>query len=148
MPKSKFGMAIITTGMGASNSHTTSTISQTFVIPENASTLTFYYDFVSEEPHEYVGSSYNDTFIATLTPMKGDAICLAKETVNESNWFSLSGINFTGGDDTVYHTRWSQSSTDISSLRGQIVTLTFTTFDLGDTIYDSATLIDSVIVSQ
>lgn len=79
--------------------------------------------------------------------MKGDAICLAKETVNESNWFSLSGINFTGGDDTVYHTRWSQSSTDISSLRGQIVTLTFTTFDLGDTIYDSATLIDSVIVS-
>ena len=36
----------------------------------------------------------------------------------------------------------------ISSLRGQIVTLTFTTFDLGDTIYDSATLIDSVIVSQ
>ncbi len=35
----------------------------------------------------------------------------------------------------------------ISSLRGQIVTLTFTTHDRGDTIYDSATLIDSVSIS-
>ena len=35
----------------------------------------------------------------------------------------------------------------ISSLRGQTVTLTFTTYDRGDTIYDSATLIDSVSIS-
>ena len=67
MPESLLGMALITTGMGASNSQTTSTISQTCVIPENASTLTFHYDFISEEPLEYVGSIYNDTFIATLT---------------------------------------------------------------------------------
>ena len=146
-PESLFGMALITTGMGASNSQTTSTISQTCVIPENASTLTFHYDFISEEPLEYVGSIYNDTFIATLTPKRGDTIRLVTETINESKWFPLWGINFTGGDDTVYHTRWSQSSTDISSLRGQTVTLTFTTYDRGDTIYDSATLIDSVSIS-
>ena len=147
MPESLLGMALITTGMGASNSQTTSTISQTCVIPENASTLTFHYDFISEEPLEYVGSIYNDTFIATLTPKRGDTIRLVTETINESKWFPLWGINFTGGDDTVYHTRWSQSSTDISSLRGQTVTLTFTTYDRGDTIYDSATLIDSVSIS-
>ena len=35
----------------------------------------------------------------------------------------------------------------ISSLRGQTVTLTFTTYDRGDTIYGSATLIDSVSIS-
>ena len=66
--------------------------------------------------------------------------------MNESTWYGISGINFGGGDDTVFHTRWKTVTYDITPFRGENVTLKFKVYDLTDEIYDSAVVIDNVSV--
>ncbi len=142
-------MAIISSGFGSQNSETTSAIYQTFLVPENATTLSFTYDVVSEEPMEWVGTQYNDIFVADILSTDGTLLeTLSYESINTSTWYAVDGINFPGGDDTTYHTRWQTvNSSAISKYRGQLVVLRFAVQDTGDAIYDTAALIDSVSVS-
>lgn len=146
-PKSLPKMSIISSGFGSMNSQTTSCIYQTFLVPEDADTLSFSYDVVSEEPMEYVGSIYDDKFYAEILNTDGDVLeTLAYESVNTSKWYLVSGIDFPGGDETTYHTRWQDTSYDISKYRNKLIVLRFSVFDSGDAIYDTAVLIDSVSV--
>ena len=72
---------------------------------------------------------------------------VATESVNNSTWHAISGVDFYGGDDTAYHTRWKTVNSDvISKYKGQVITIRFTVYDKGDSIYDTAALIDSVVV--
>lgn len=148
-PNSSPKMAIISSGFGSMNDETTSCIYQTFLVPENANTLQFSYDIVSEEPMEYVGSEYDDIFQVDILSTDGDILeTLAFESVNTSTWYAVDGINFPGGDDTTYHTRWKTVSNDaISEYRGQLIVLRFAVQDTSDTIYDTAALIDSVSIT-
>jgi hypothetical protein len=151
-------MAILSTGIGATANSVQiadgtegSIMSQRFYVPADASFITFEYDYVSEEPMEFVGSMYNDSFGYQLS--SGSDIVSARliETVNASyngsTWIPVGGIDFYGGDQTVFHTGWKTYSIDVSALRGKLVTLSFVVFDKGDSIYDSACLIDNVVVS-
>lgn len=144
-------MAILTTGIGSAEEDYLagtegSVLSQTFRIPENASTLTFSFDVVSEEPSEFVGSEFNDAFIVKL--IVGDEIyTLATEDINNSVWYEISGIDFDGGDETTYHTDWKTKTVDISTFAGKTVTLQFIVYDVGDSIYDTAALIDYVRIN-
>lgn len=149
VPQSPNKMAIISSGFGSMNDETTSCIYQTFLVPENANTLKFSYDIVSEEPMEYVGSEYDDIFQVDILSTDGDVLeTLAFESVNTSTWYAVDGINFPGGDDTTYHTRWKTVSNDaISAYRGQLIVLRFAVQDTSDTIYDTAALIDSVSIT-
>ncbi len=141
-------MAIISSGFGSMNDETTSCIYQTILVPNSANTIEFSYDVVSEEPMEYVGTQYNDIFQADILNTNGDILdTLAFESVNSSEWFAIEGIDFPGGDDTTYHTRWKTVNSDaISKYCGQLVVIRFTVQDAGDAIYDTATLIDSVTI--
>lgn len=147
-PRSFPKMAIISSGFGSKNDSTTSVLYQTFLVPNNATSITFSYDVVSEEPMEFVGSIYNDTFKVELLDNSGNILeVLAMESINTSKWYAVDGINFPDGDDTTYHTRWIEvTSKAISKYRGKAVTIRFTVEDAGDTIYDTAALIDSVII--
>lgn len=148
-PQSQPKMAIISSGFGSMNENTTSAIYQTFLVPEHANTISFTYDVVSEEPMEYVGTSYNDTFTAELLNTSGEVLeTLSFESVNSSTWYAVNGINFPGGDDTTYHTRWINVSSDvISKYRGELVVLQFMVKDAGDSNYDTAVLVDSVSIN-
>ncbi|SDB07054.1 Ig-like domain-containing protein [Butyrivibrio sp. INlla16] len=149
-------MAILTTGIGSSSSSYDtqknegtegSVLSQTFVVPSDASTLSFTYNVVSEEPLEYVNTEFDDKFIARLLDTNGNLIVeLAREEVNTSTWYEIFNIDFDDGDDTVYHTKWKDVSYDLSSLRNQRVTLEFVTFDEGDSVFDTVGIIDNVVV--
>ena len=148
VPVSKKRMAIISTGVGSGESDHAgategSTIYQRFRIPESAETLSFSYNVVSEEPMEYVDSEYDDTFFAAID-IEEDSVELAKETVNTSVWKKVENIDFAGGDDTVYETGWTTINYDVTELRGKVVTLKFVVFDKGDSVYDTAVLIDNV----
>ena len=147
-PLSSPKMAIISSGFGSMNDETTSCIYQTFLVPEDATKLQFSYDVVSEEPMEYVSSSFNDIFQVDILSTDGKLLeTLAYESVNSSVWYAVDGINFPGGDDTTYHTRWITVSTDaIAAYRNQLIVLRFTVQDTGDAIYDTAALIDSVSI--
>lgn len=149
LPKSFPRMAIISSGFGSLNDETTSCIYQTFLVPENATQLSFSYDVVSEEPMEYVGTIFDDIFKVEILNTKGDVLeNLVYESVNTSTWYSVEGIDFPNGDETTYHTRWKDFSSDvISKYRGQLIALRFLVSDSGDAIYDTAALIDSVAVN-
>lgn len=144
-------MAIISTGIGAGQSANIagtegSMLSQTFVVPDDASTLRFDYNFISEEPTEWVGSSYDDSFRVQIS--KGGNTVLDKryESINTSEWKSVEGIDFAGGDSTAFHTDWKTKEIDISEYAGKVITLSFVIYDVGDQIYDSACVIDNVML--
>ncbi len=135
-------MAIISTGLGSVN-QSNSTIQQTFYVPAGCSKLTFDYNVVSEEPMEYVGSQYDDKFQCTIQLLSETKI-IAQESVNASTWLPVDGINFDGGDATTFMTGWKNIVFDVSSYQDQYVTLKFHVWDVGDSIYDTAALIDNI----
>lgn len=148
IPTSNQRMAILTTGIGSAEEDYMSgtegsVLSQVFKIPEGATRLVFTYNVVSEEPMEFVGTSFDDAFLAQITYSDGTAL-LATETVNESTWYPIYNINFEGGDDTTYETGWKVVEVDVSQIAGQVVNLEFIVYDVGDSIYDTAALIDNV----
>jgi len=136
-------MNIISTGLGAiydSNSY----IEQTFCVPAGINTLSFDYNVVSEEPMEWVGTIYDDRLEISLESMSGK-VTIVYESVNTSSWIKVDGINFYGGDYTTYMTDWKNVIYDVSGLAGNgPVTLKFHTWDRGDSIYDTAVLIDNI----
>ncbi|WP_028519047.1 cellulose binding domain-containing protein [Ruminococcus flavefaciens] len=144
-------MAILTTGVGSgenvyiSGGTEGSYLSQTFKIPEGAETLSFYYNFVSEEPMEYVGSKFDDKFTADIYDVNDNNVLRAAfESVNTSSWTAVSGINFDGGDSTCYETGWKKVNIDVSQCTGKYISMRFSVTDVGDSIYDTAVLIDKV----
>lgn len=142
--------AFISTGIGSQNDAQFgdgtegSILYQTFRVPQGAKKLTFTYDFISEEPMEYVGSIFNDAFAVQLT--RGSQVHHNQiyESINSSEWSLVKNIDFVGGDHTTYHTGWTTVSIDVSALSNKVVTLSFIIYDVGDRIYDSACLIDNV----
>lgn len=146
-------MSIITTGVGSAESDYLSGtegsyISQQFRIPDDCTTLSFSYNFASEEPMEFVGSRYDDKFIAKIYDVHDNEVLVAaSESINTSTWYSVDGINFAGGDSTAYQTGWKTVNIDVSQCTGAYITLKFSVFDVGDSAYDSAVLIDEVTLS-
>lgn len=147
-------MAVITTGIGAQSTNQIgngtegSIMSQTFIVPTDAKELAFEYNFISEEPMEYVGSKYDDAF-AVLIDCEGSQVHNnIYESINSSTWVSVGGIDFSGGDKTVYQTNWKTAKIDVSAYAGKVITLKFVIYDVGDSIYDSACVIDNVKLSK
>lgn len=148
-------MAFLSTGIGSQESQYLegtegSILSQSFLLPKNAKYISLNYDVISEEPMEWVGSSFDDEFSAELLGSNGATLAvLAGESINSSTWLPLDGINFDGGDNTTYHTGWTSIlNYDISSYAGQNVTLRFRVSDKGDSIYDTAAIVDGISISN
>ena len=144
-------MAILTTGIGsAENEYIQGTegsiLLQSFIVPDNITTISLWYDVVSEEPMEYVNSQYDDKVVIELLDVDGNCIYeLAYETINTSTWYSIENIDFDEGDSTTYHTQWIETSFDmLGDYAGQQVTIRIRTWDVGDSIYDTAVLVDSI----
>ena len=140
---------VLSSGLGSIND-SDAILYQNFVVPSDASTLSFSYNVLSEEPHEYVGSSFDDQFEAHL--FSGEAYStshlIASESVNKSSWTPISGVDsdgglFPGGDGTAYQTGLKSASFNIEPFRGRTVRLRFRVFDRGDSIYDTAAVIDN-----
>ena len=101
-------MGIISTGLG-SVSDSNSFLAQSFYVSENYNIMTFWYNVVSEEPMEWVGSSYDDTFEVNVYNEKGEMERIVFESINTSEWSPIDGIDFYGGDSTTYMTGWKKS---------------------------------------
>ena len=146
-------MCYISTGIGSQeidylNATEGSVITQTFKIPSGATTLSFNYNIISEEPLEYLGTQYDDTFKAILYNSNGtESIEMAYESIKNSDsseWTIVPNLDFEGGDSTTYTLGWKNTSVDVSAYAGSFVTLKFCIYDAGDSIYDSIALIDEV----
>lgn len=150
-------MGIISTGLG----YTTATgkIFQTFTVKNTESTLTIKWNFLSEEFLEYIGSSFQDYFRVTIKTEDGTENVLISKTIdgiatqfgatkeppNPGNLISVSpAIVFDRGG--VYMTNWQTSTFDVTTYRGKRVTLTLAAGDVGDSIYDTAILLDDITI--
>ena len=68
-----------------------------------------------------------------------------KEPPNPGNLIGVSPeIVFDRGD--VYMTGWQTSTFDVSAYRGMIITLSLEAGDVGDSIFDTAILLDEISV--
>ncbi|HOD08011.1 MAG TPA: hypothetical protein PLY68_04465 [Myxococcota bacterium] len=153
-------MGIISTGLGFTDK--TGVISQSFCIPAGATELVFYWKYYSEEFHEFCGTAYQDAFQAKLSTRDGteypvvdikvDDLCAVddgkcQEGQCGSKYVGLepSDIDFDRGD--THMTSWQKASfplTMFDTERDAPVTISFFCTDKGDSIFDTAVLVDSV----
>ncbi len=123
-------------------------LTQRFTVPAGVTTLTFDFNFVSEEFPEWVGSQYNDAFTAVVTTPNGETT-FAQTSVNSAVNVGLIGdCNFPAGDTTCGQTGWLQGTVDLSAFSGIAapinVDLIFSALDAGDNIYDTHVLVDNM----
>lgn len=133
-------------------------------VPEGSNRLSLDFDFLSAEFPDFVGSIFNDTFIARVTDANGTRT-IASASVNSSFFFAASGsraggtgfdiftedpsgvdTSFGGGLPDAGVTDWQSVEVEIAG--GGPVTLQFTIGDLGDGILDSAVVLDSVVITS
>ncbi len=149
-------MNIISTGLGFTVDM--GSVTQRFCIPPNAKTLSFYWKFYSEEFLEFCGTAYQDSFQATLTDSKGtrhelvsltiDDLCPETKCPKCLGLFPLTkaDVSFDKGD--VYMTDWHKVEFDVTPLlasgRATNAILKFFCKDTGDSIYDTAVLVDQL----
>jgi hypothetical protein len=149
-------MAIISTGLGFTT--TSGAIYQTLHVPEKATTLRVHWNFLSEEFLEWIGTQFQDRFTVSVIPAGGSAKTLFERTIDdiaaEANCTSEGGsecslvlvspeIVFDQGD--VYMTGWRTLELNMKSYQGQLITLVFSASDVGDSIYDTAILLDGMV---
>ena len=130
-------------------------------VPANSNCLSFRSRFYSEEFPEYVGSAYNDAFIAELDKSTWDASGTTSPTIVAPDNFAKDelgrniSVNAAGiasvsaglASGTTYDaaTRALRASTPITP---GAHSLYLTIFDQGDQIYDSAVFLDRLSVNN
>lgn len=138
-------MGIVSTGLGFTT--TSGTIEQTACLASSAKTLRFNWKMFSEEFREYCHTEYDDSFSVTVCNEDSTTCKSFKTSVNQlctEGGLLPSDIHFDQGD--VYKTEWKNESIDISELAGQRVKLSVYSSDKGDSIYDTAILVDDITV--
>lgn len=150
-------MGIISTGLGFTTS--SGAIYQTFVVPEDTEGMRVNWNFISEEFLEWIGTAFQDRFAVRLIQPEQAAEVLFSRTVDDiaEEWgcpqnggpdcelISVSpDIIFDQGD--VHMTGWQTLELDLSAYQGQLITLIFSASDVGDSIYDTAILLDDLVL--
>lgn len=138
-------MAVISTGLGFTTE--SGSLHQLLCIG-TATTLSYRWNFMSEEFLEYVGSQYQDAFIVTIEEAGNAAsrVQLQNDTIDSlASGVSAVSNSFDRGD--VHATGWRQASHAIpAALQGKMVLVRFYVTDVGDSVYDTAVLLDDIRV--
>jgi hypothetical protein len=148
-------MSLVSTGMGYTTQ--TGAIEQTFCIPADKSILSFYWKFYSEEFKEWCDSEYQDSFQASLESKFGllkpvdvwiNSLCAPEDCKKSACGAMYTGLEHAdvafdvGG---VWSNAWQKAELNVVGVAGRgPVKLRFSTADTGDSIYDTAVLIDAV----
>ena len=125
------------------------------LVPPTVQTLAFDFNFMSSEYPEWVGSQFNDKFLAIIDSQlfKGNASFDSKGNCISINnaFFTVcsgcqqgdSGLQGTGYEGGIGGgTGWLTTTTPVTP--GETITLRFIVFDEGDHILDSVVLLDNM----
>jgi hypothetical protein len=142
-------MGIISTGLGFTTS--SGSISQTFCLGADAQAIAFDWNFTSEEFMYYCESIYQDYFVVSIQNLDtgGSAQLFStwiKALCDEGGLFQVD-FSFDQGD--VWATGWRHAKIPLpAGFGGSQVRLTFAASDVGDSIYDTAILLDDIRVVE
>lgn len=148
-------MGLISTGLGFTES--LGEISQTFYLPQNSSTLSFDWNYISDEFLGFIGSHFDDPFTVSLSSgnLNEEVLFLSVNTLAEkykatqNHGGSLTQVSPTieFDQDDVWMTGWESHNYKIpDKFKGKVVTLKFSATDAQDTVFDTAVLIDNINV--
>jgi len=148
-------MGIISTGLGFTTS--SGSVSQCISITPTQTNLTLKWNFLSEEFLEFIGSQFQDFFEVSVTNSAGVKTVLFRKTIDEiaaqfgatktdpGTLINVSpGIVFDQGG--IYMTDWQTLTLNVAAFQNQIITISFNAGDVGDSIYDTAILLDQISV--
>ncbi len=126
----------------------------TLKVPGNVNGLSFQFNFMSAEYPEWVGTQFNDKFVAVLDSKKfkgnisfdekGSCVSInnAFFTVCSGCTQGDAGLQGTGFEGNIGGgTGWLTTTSPVEP--GETITLRFIVFDEGDRIYDSSVLLDN-----
>jgi len=150
-PEGSF-MGIVSTGLGFTT--TSGTLSQSFCLQNTpVQNLQFAWNYSSEEFKEYCNSQFQDTFSVQLCEVdpntEAELSCntLLYQTVDDLCGM-VFGVSFGFDQGGVFSTGWLNATLPVpASLAGKSAKLKFSAGDVGDSIYDTAVLIDDIKVS-
>lgn len=148
-------MGIISTGLGYTTS--SGSVSQCFTVQNNQSSIKLKWNFLSEEFLEFIHSQYQDYFKIILKKQDGSDVTLLSKNIDGIASQFGADTNHVGqlisvspeivfDEGGVYMTGWQETSFDITPYRGQVITVVFIAGDVGDSIYDTAILLDDIII--
>jgi len=146
-------MGIISTGLGLTTS--SGQIEQVFCVPSTATSIDMQWNFFSEEFLEYCSSIYQDFFDVELCVIPDDltqpescstAFHTQISTLCGGGQVSPAGVHFDRPNGDVYTTGWRPMTLPIASYQGKKLRVRLKAGDVGDSIYDSAILIDKILV--
>jgi hypothetical protein len=153
-------MGIISTGLGFTTS--SGSIQQSICLPSNADKLEFNWNFSSEEFIEWVGTQFQDFFVVEIITETGQTFVVFIKRIDDlAGEVNKSGLKFdrssgnctpTGQNDcTVWSTGWRTQSIDIAAIAAannkKPVTIRFRVGDVGDSIFDTAVLLDRIRIT-
>jgi hypothetical protein len=162
-PREGSFMGIISTGLGFTTD--SGMIEQDFCFNPGDTTLSFEWNFSSEEMLEWCGQyddpfevhivEYNDPLPPTVTLLMQETVdTLCASAVETSLYFDKAGpgcVESSANDCKVYSSGWRSADIDISSFAlanpDREVTLIFSNTDSIDSVWDSAVLLDDIEVS-
>ena len=143
---------------GLAGSYDCATLAFTFVAPADAHSIAFDFNFLSTEFPEWVGSSFNDSFVVSLKDATNPAASFSNivydgngAAININNVYfnqPCGQVTGTGFDITDFFGQCDAGGTGLLTTTapitpGDTVTLTFQVYDFSDADLDSAVMIDN-----
>jgi hypothetical protein len=144
-------MALISTGLGTETD--AGSLAQTLCLPADADTLRLAWNFFSEEFLEWCDSIHQDSFDIYFVDDAGTPQLLFRRRIEDlCDQVTPAGIAFDGqpgeGDAGVYTTGWRSLAVGIAAHAGKTVTLRLAVTDVGDSLYDTAVLLDGIAIES
>ena len=150
-------MAIVSTGLLVQRR---TVLDRNVCLPGSIREIRFAWKFYSEEFTEYCGSTYQDAFRVSLVTPDGESLIFERRIDdlcpqtdaclscgNHYVGISPADVSFDEGD--VYNTPWQLAVVDVSAQMAALppdatVRLVLSVEDVGDSIYDTAVLVDDI----
>lgn len=139
---------LISTGLGFTVN--SGSIEQEVCLPSDAKQLQFDWNFSSAEFVEFCGSIFQDFFKVEIITETGTHVLFFRKVDDLCPTVFQTSLVFDRAD--VWSTGWQSQSIDISAIaaanQGKSVTIRFSAGDVGDSIFDTAILLDKIKIVQ
>ena len=144
-PTSGKFMGIISTGLGFTTS--SGSLSQFICFSPSQSSITFRWNLLSEEFLEYCDTGFDDAFRVDVC-QDSDCQSVFETSINDlcanPGVLIKESIGFDRGD--VYGTGWRDQQINVAPYAGSGAELRFFSTDVGDSVFDTAILLDDVSI--